>query len=65
MSWLQGIRGSSGLAFTDYWTAIPIKRSENAEYANVAKRIIMHGLAYSIEGLMTTMIAELACVISL
>jgi len=25
----------------------------------------MHGLAYSIEGLMTTMIAELACVISL
>ena len=29
------------------------------------KRILMHSLAYSIEGLMATMIAELFCVISL
>jgi hypothetical protein len=27
------------------------------------KRILMHSVAYSIEGLMGTMIAELACVI--
>jgi len=29
------------------------------------ERILMHGLAYSIEGLMARMIAEFVCVISL
>jgi hypothetical protein len=43
----------------------PHQTLRECRIANVAKRIIMHGLAYSIEGLMTTMIAELACVISL
>jgi hypothetical protein len=33
--------------------------------ADVAQRILMHGAAYSIEGLMAAMFAELVCVIPL
>jgi len=40
-------------------------RSLTCRIAGVAQRILMHSLAYSIDGLMATMIAELVCILSL
>jgi hypothetical protein len=63
--WLQGISGSMRRSRSRIIGLSPHQTLGECRIANVARRIIMHGLAYSIEGLMTTMIAGLACVISL